>query len=344
MTRRVIGAVVGAVLLLALFGMAGFMAVFTTINASLTSNTSPVSCDIIGAPTAGDVKGLTSEQADNARTIIATGQRLKVPERGLIVSIATALQESGLRNISYGDRDSVGLFQQRNAWGPTADRMDPAKSATMFFTGGQQGQRGLLDITGWEQMPVWEAAQSVQVSAFPMAYDKWEPLATSTVQLVTSGQTVKCDPQPAGPTGTTCKGADTGNLRQYPNGQIPLSALCPLAADRSHRLRADAAAAFDRLTVAYKARFGGPPCITDSYRTLAEQYRLKREKPNLAAKPGTSNHGWGVALDLCGGIQNFGTPQHEWMFLNGPLYGWHHPSWAQASGSKPEPWHFEYEG
>ena len=69
---------------------------------------------------------------------------------------------------------------------------------------------------------------------------------------------------------------------------------------------------------------------------------LYATKPNLAARPGTSNHGWGTALDLCGGIQDFGTAEHEWMFLNAPLYGWFHPAWAQRGGSRPEPWHFEF--
>ena len=135
-----------------------------------------------------------------------------------------------------------------------------------------------------------------------------------------------------------------GDVQNYPNGQIPLSVLCPLAANPSQYLRADAAYAFDRLSRAYTAHFGSPPCITDSYRPLEVQVRLYAEKPGLAAVPGTSNHGWGTALDLCGGIQSFGTVQHEWMLLNAPLYGWFHPAWAQITGSKPEPWHWEYGG
>jgi hypothetical protein len=95
-----------------------------------------------------------------------------------IIALSTAMQESTLRNLNYGDRDSLGLFQQRAAWASAADRRDPHKSAHMFLTGGQGGQRGLLDIPGWQSMPVWQAAQSVQVSAFPTAYAKWEAAAT----------------------------------------------------------------------------------------------------------------------------------------------------------------------
>jgi hypothetical protein len=138
-----------------------------------------------------------------------------------------------------------------------------------------------------------------------------------------------------------CRGS---GVEQYENGRIPLSVLCPLWAAGEHHLRADAAFAFDRLSKQYARHFGKVPCITDSYRSYQEQVDLYARKPSLAAVPGTSNHGWGTALDLCGGIQNFGSSQHEWMVQNGPLFGWFHPSWARQGGSRPEPWHFEYGG
>ena len=67
-------------------------------------------------------------------------------------------------------------------------------------------------------------------------------------------------------------------------------------------------------------------------------------KPNMTATPGTSVHGWGLAVDLCGGIESFDTSEHAWLVAHGPAFGWHHPSWAEAGGSRPEPWHFEYGG
>jgi zinc D-Ala-D-Ala carboxypeptidase len=133
-----------------------------------------------------------------------------------------------------------------------------------------------------------------------------------------------------------------GDIEQYANGMIPVSALCALQSDGRHHLRADAAFAFDRLAGAYAQQFGGPPCITDSYRSYAQQVDVYARKPGLAARPGTSNHGWGTALDLCGGIQNFTSAQHRWMKLNAPLFGWFHPAWAEPGGSRPEPWHWEY--
>ena len=139
----------------------------------------------------------------------------------------------------------------------------------------------------------------------------------------------------------TCTG---GSLAGYSNGRLPPSALCPLWGAPGHLLRADAAAAFSRMSLAYAAQFGAPICVTDSYRPYAVQVRLYREKPQFAAYPGTSEHGWGRAVDLCGGIQIAGMVQHVWMLMNATRFGWFHPSWASPTGSRPEPWHFEYGG
>jgi hypothetical protein len=138
-----------------------------------------------------------------------------------------------------------------------------------------------------------------------------------------------------------CRG---GDVSAYDNGQIPLAVLCPLWGTSNHFLRADAAYAFDRLSQAYAQRFGEPICITDSYRDYDTQVRLYAEKPNLAAVPGTSNHGRGTATDLCGGVQDFGTPTHNWLLVNAPQFGWFHPAWAEPNGSRPEPWHWEFAG
>lgn len=138
-----------------------------------------------------------------------------------------------------------------------------------------------------------------------------------------------------------CKGRDT---RGYPNGMIPPEALCPLWGTRSQILRADAAAAFNDMSRAYAQEFGAPICVTDSYRNYDEQVAVAAAKPDLAARPGSSNHGWGVATDLCDDIQTFGSLTHEWMVDNSMLYGWFLPAWAQQNGSKPEPWHWEFAG
>jgi len=129
----------------------------------------------------------------------------------------------------------------------------------------------------------------------------------------------------------------------YPNGLIPPSAMCPLG-EGGHRLRCDAAAAYRAMSAAFAAAFGSPICITDSYRTYASQVRLYGQKPTLAAVPGTSNHGWGLAVDLCGGIDHYGTAQYTWMKANAGRYGFLHPDWAEPGRGREEPWHWEYAG
>ncbi|GAB3082188.1 D-alanyl-D-alanine carboxypeptidase family protein [Pedococcus soli] len=139
------------------------------------------------------------------------------------------------------------------------------------------------------------------------------------------------------------KACSTNEL-EYPNGAIPAAGLCPLYADPTQSLRPGAAAAFNAMSLAYEKDTGSPICITDSYRSFAEQVSVKADRGKWAATPGRSEHGFGRAVDLCGGIQSFGSSAHLWMKQNAPLYGWFHPSWAEPDGSLPEPWHWEYAG
>ncbi len=134
-----------------------------------------------GAVSGGPVTDLSDEQAGNARVIVAVGQQRDVPPRGLLVALMTAMQESTLRNLDYGDRDSLGLFQQRPSmgWGSPAQIRDPAHAAAAFFggPGSPTSNGGLLDVPGWDSMPPTMAAQAVQRSAFPDAYARWETSA-----------------------------------------------------------------------------------------------------------------------------------------------------------------------
>ncbi|GLY20028.1 lipoprotein [Kineosporia sp. NBRC 101677] len=131
-----------------------------------------------------------AEQLGNARTIVRVGQSLNVPARGWVIAVAAAIQESSLRNLRHGDaagRDSRGLFQQRAAWGPLKARMDQERSADMFFTGGQDGQPGLLDIRGWDsRLSLAEAAQAVQRSRHPHAYAAHVQEALALVLTITT--------------------------------------------------------------------------------------------------------------------------------------------------------------
>ena len=134
------------------------------------------------------------------------------------------------------------------------------------------------------------------------------------------------------------------SLQGYANGRIPGEALCGVSFDANAKLRCDAAEALESLNNAFTAHFGRPLHVTDSYRSYGAQVACRANKGGLCATPGTSNHGWGLAVDLAGGVQGFGTAEHRWMRENAGSFQWVHPGWAQAGGSKPEPWHWEYVG
>jgi cell wall-associated NlpC family hydrolase len=153
--------------------------------APCAANTTASGAVAPGAVTAAATRGGTdwdSEQLVNAATIITVGTQLAVPPRGQIIALATAIQESGLRNLSYGDRDSLGLFQQRpsQGWGTPAQILDPTYAATRFYT-------ALVTVPDWQHLPLTVAAQQVQRSGFPDAYAKHEAAATQLYGAVGSG-------------------------------------------------------------------------------------------------------------------------------------------------------------
>jgi D-alanyl-D-alanine carboxypeptidase len=124
----------------------------------------------------------------------------------------------------------------------------------------------------------------------------------------------------------------------YADGLIPVSRLCAIIGGGG--LRPDAAVAFNRMSQAYAQAFGTNLCVSDSYRTYSEQVSVFRHRPSLAAVPGTSNHGWGLAVDLGCGVERSGSAQYRWMTANAGSFGWVHPAWAVR---RPfEPWHWEF--
>lgn len=131
----------------------------------------------------GQIIPLTDEMRANARLIVRIGREEGVSDGGIVVALAAAAQESGLRNVRYGDRDSLGLFQQRpsKGWGTADQVLDPERATRAFYGGASNpnrgSTRGLLDIPGWISMSVTQAAQAVQISAYPTAYAKWEASA-----------------------------------------------------------------------------------------------------------------------------------------------------------------------
>lgn len=156
----------------------------------------------LGAPDPGN---LTDEQIRNAVTIgHIVLDEVHAPVRALEIAIATAIQESRLRNLNYGDRDSAGLFQQRPSagWG-TFQQVTNPRLATLAFLGRatHTSNRGLLDIVGWAQLPLTVAAQAVQVSAYPDAYAQWQEPARRIAAILAHGRPGQgSEGCPAGPT------------------------------------------------------------------------------------------------------------------------------------------------
>ncbi|RCG14955.1 NlpC/P60 family protein [Streptomyces reniochalinae] len=181
-----------------------------------------------------------TEQVPNAKKIQATGVALKIPPRGQVVALATALQESGLRNLNYGDRDSLGLFQQRpsQGWGTAQQVRDPVHAATSFYT-------HLKKVSGWQSMTVAQAAQAVQASGFPDAYAKWESLATALQKALAKslkggggsgkdtdkGNGDKAD----APAGGECGYEDGSSFGPIPKGSVPKGYKIPASAPKPVR-------------------------------------------------------------------------------------------------------------
>jgi len=153
-----------------------------------------------GSPALRTVHGdWDAGQIGNAATIVTVGAALNVPGRGWVIAVATAMQESTLVNTPGGDRDSVGLFQQRpsQGWGSPEQLLDPVYAAGRFYA-------GLLTVPGWQILPLTDAAQAVQHSATPDAYAKWETDATAMVSGLTAGSGQPTPPS-LRPCSTTCR-------------------------------------------------------------------------------------------------------------------------------------------
>lgn len=137
-------------------------------------------------------------------------------------------------------------------------------------------------------------------------------------------------------------GCDASGPFAGTNGNMAASALCGVW--DGTQFRSDAAQALTDLNQDFRAQFGRDICITGGYRTFASQQSLKARKGALAATPGRSQHGWGLAADLCGAESRSGTTEWQWMDQNGPIYGWENPAWARPGGAGAyEPWHWEFQ-
>lgn len=186
----------------------------------VTSSTGPARCTV---RTAGEQSGdyeIRPEQAANAATITAVASQRRLPERAVTIALATAMQESALRNIEHGDRDSLGLFQQRpsQGWGSERQIQDPVYSSGKFY-------EHLVQIPGYSRLPLTVAAQRVQRSGYPQAYAKHETNAALLTAALTGRRAAafNCTTGPAGGDGEA--GSPTRLrarlVREFGSGVLP---------------------------------------------------------------------------------------------------------------------------
>ena len=137
------------------------------------------SCQVVGEST-GAIYRMVPDQLLNASTIADVAMRRGLPQQAVIVALATAMQESKLTNLDYGDRDSIGLFQQRpsQGWGSKEQLIDPIYATGKFYD-------ALVKVASWQSLPIAAAAQAVQRSGFPDAYASWQPRATALAAALT---------------------------------------------------------------------------------------------------------------------------------------------------------------
>lgn len=170
-----------------LFAVAAIAAIAGAIAAAPDSTTTSI-CTAGFNGGSSHTADLSAAQLGNAQIIAEVGVSMGVPAPGETIAIATALQESGLQNLNYGDRDSLGLFQQRpsQGWGSPAQILTPVYAARQFYS-------RLLQVPGWRSMSTTEAAQAVQRSGFPDAYAKWQDEAQTLAATFAGG--LKCTPE-----------------------------------------------------------------------------------------------------------------------------------------------------
>lgn len=346
-------------------GVGGFAAVIFAIPAALIAfvlfmgsgcgpSAQPGGGVVGGLP--ASVEGWEGEQLENAAIIVDTIAKRQLPTAVQVIAVAAAMGESSLINLKHDDdatnpdgsiADGGGLFQQQvsQGWGTWEQVTDPVYATNAFVD-------RLITVPGWESMPVTIAINRVQGNSDPQHYAQFEADARAVVAAVT-GATVsepELTPCPAGGGGNfpPATGNPPGPWGGHDNGFIPEDTLSPIPWSPNYRLRADATAALIAMNGQFRAEFGYDLPINDGYRDYAGQVEAKAIYGDEAAAPGTSNHGWAMAVDI--GDRNhyrlsFSDPIYLWLKANAGRYGYAHPDWAEPGGRGPdEAWHWEYYG
>lgn len=303
------------------------------------------------------VAGYSGDQLVNAALIMNAASAMGLDARARVIGVMTAMGESSLRNIDYGDNatnpdgtvaDSIGLFQQQHWWGTTAERMDPSTAAQKFYT-------KLQSFPEWADLEPTIAAHRVQGNSDPNFYAKFYDSAVSVVGALagveldtTTPSATACSVGATG--GYTANGEAPGPWGGFSNGGFPVSILAPIPwSDLGPLyLRGDAATALIAMNNAFAAQFGYNLPINDAYRTFAQQVEAKLVYGSEAATPGQSTHGWALTVDIGDRSHNrirYDSATYAWLKANAGRFGYVHPDWAEPGGVGPdEAWHWEFYG
>jgi hypothetical protein len=276
---------------------------------------------------AGEAQQRSDDARDKIRTIAAAAYRSPVPD-GLALALTGTPERYVEKVIAQADLARV-----------QGTSTDALRRATAERVRAQSAVRSVEQLTA--ETARRERDVAARVAELRSVADRAAAKLEKASARLTAARDAQRRAARSRAVSATCSG---GSTRGAVNGFLDRSALCPLDGAPGHALRADAAAAFNRMTAAALADRGSRLCVNDSYRSYAGQVSMFRRKPRLAAVPGTSRHGLGIAVDLgCGG-ERFGSSTYRWLKGNAPRFGWVHPAWAEPGGSLPEPWHWEFVG
>jgi hypothetical protein len=339
--------------------------------ASLRARNDALTAELVTATTAYEQQRVALDQALQAdyeaqRANEAAEQRVRDAHAALGRAAAASYKRPNLPGgwvlvskgtTAYNDQQAVDLAMNRGAEAAqhqievlTAAEAEAERGVELRRTltlAAQAKQRevdaSLAALQAQAQAAATELATAAAALAAEQARQAAEAAAAAAAAAGSTGIPYTDQPgvSPTG-NGATCQADPVSS--QVINGFLPEANLCFLRTATGHRLRPSAAKAFDAMADAFARDNGTALCVTDSYRSYEGQVAVYKAKPSLAAIPGRSNHGLGLAVDLCGGIQVFGSPAHAWMDAHAGQYGFVHPDWAEPDGSRPEPWHWEFRG
>ncbi|WP_225214533.1 M15 family metallopeptidase [Cellulomonas avistercoris] len=302
-------------------------------------------------------RALVAVHEDSAARIAATTTSHVAGAQGLQTGARAALAaavaqgrltvEESAGRVGEDETPRVTLAARLDAAEAAAASASPTVARRLTAEVGEAEQAVHAAVAA-EQERVAAAEQAAARQAARAAAPAARPRAAASAASGSSTGTDRCATTYGGPAFYTSAPTEGGDGS---NGRLPASALSAVSWARDSRgtpfyLRSDATAALERLNVAFRAALGHDLALDLTYRDYDTQVAMRAALGSVAAVPGTSSHGTGLALDVpelpC--AYGWDSPARAWLVANGPAYGWVSPTWARQNGSNPEYWHYEYRG